>query len=314
MDTEWIAVDWGTSQLRVWIMSSDNQVLHKASSDQGMSSLNRDQYESTLLDLVQDWLPDERATPVLVCGMAGSREGWKQAHYLPTPIKLPQQLSMVQVDIEDPRISVQIVPGIKQTSQANVMRGEETQINGFLVQHSDYSGVLVLPGTHTKWVELMSGSLTQFSTAMTGELYEIMSRYSILRYSVATSEWHQQSFDDAFKHAIEYPEGTATRLFELRADSLLNGRSPEQTNASLSAELIAMEFNAIREIFLPQDVKQIDIIGNSHLSKLYLRALELSGYSASAHSGEDLVLAGLGAVFDLLRPSLKLQEKIQCGN
>ena len=281
-------------------MSSDNRVVHKADSNQGMGKLKRDQYESTLLDLVQEWLTPARVTPVIVCGMAGSQEGWKQAQYLSAPIKLPQQLSMVQVDTDDSRISVHIVPGIKQLPQANVMRGEETQITGFLARYSDFSGVLVLPGTHTKWVELVSGSLKQFSTVMTGELYELISRHSILRYSVAVNEWHQASFEQVFQHAIEHPDGFGARLFELRAISLLTDKPAKEINACLSAELIAMEFSAIRQRFLKRGEREFVIIGNSHLSKLYLRALQLAGFAATAHSGEDLVLAGLCAAYKQL--------------
>lgn len=79
---DWIADDWGTSHLRVWGLKGE-RVLHHAASDQGMGSLTRDGFEPALLALVADWLPEAQITPVLICGMAGSRQGWDGVLCLP---------------------------------------------------------------------------------------------------------------------------------------------------------------------------------------------------------------------------------------
>nr|CAA6823877.1 MAG: 2-dehydro-3-deoxygalactonokinase (EC [uncultured Thiotrichaceae bacterium] len=297
INPDWIAVDWGTSQLRVWGMSADNQVLAKADSDRGMSKLTSKQYESTLLDLIEGWLVDGETIPVLVCGMAGSREGWRQADYMPTPVKLPQQLSLVQVKTADPRIAVQIVPGIMQEQPADVMRGEETQMSGFLSENPDFSGILVLPGTHTKWVELEQGTLKRFSTVMTGELFATISHHSIIRFAVEGGELSLDAFDETFNTALKHPGGFSERLFSLRANTLLNNQPADTSFSSLSAELIALEINAAEHRFAPLQEKQLLIIGNDHLAELYQHALKLCGYKATSSSGEDLVLAGLHSVY-----------------
>ena len=81
---DWIAVDWGTSALRVWAMW-DDRILTEASSDQGMGRLTPDQFEPALLHLIGDWLEPGRVCPVLAAGMVGARQGWIEAPYRPVP-------------------------------------------------------------------------------------------------------------------------------------------------------------------------------------------------------------------------------------
>src|ERR1700681_4937211 len=77
----WIAVDWGTSNLRAWGIGADGEVVAEASSDQGMGKLERSGFEPALLDLIGDWLPQGRQTLVIACGMVGARQGWIEVRY-----------------------------------------------------------------------------------------------------------------------------------------------------------------------------------------------------------------------------------------
>ncbi|MEO8531980.1 MAG: 2-dehydro-3-deoxygalactonokinase, partial [Deltaproteobacteria bacterium] len=154
MICDWIAVDWGTSSLRCWAMSADGQILAEASSDQGMGVLKPDAFEGALLALVGDWL--DRAVPVIACGMVGARQGWVEAAYRTVPAT-PIGLPMTRPKVNDLRLSVYIVPGLSQAKPADVMRGEETQIAGFLALNKDFDGVIALPGTHTKWARVIGG-------------------------------------------------------------------------------------------------------------------------------------------------------------
>ena len=80
---DWIAVDWGTSNMRAWAISASGSILAEAASDQGMSKLTRDGFEPALLSAVGDWITGP--TTVVACGMVGSRQGWVEAPYAAVP-------------------------------------------------------------------------------------------------------------------------------------------------------------------------------------------------------------------------------------
>lgn len=294
----WVAVDWGTTKCRLWLMSADNQVLAHDANAHGMNILKHaNDYEPLLLTWISEWLANDSVLPIYICGMAGSREGWQEAAYLTTPIKLAEQLNPCHVKTNDRRIAVYIVPGIKQNSPANVMRGEETQINGFLSEHNHYNGLIILPGTHTKWVEVVDGKVAQFSTAMTGELFDLLQTQSILRFSTEQADWHETSFIETFKNAIASPLNFSERLFAIRARHLLENSDKAKAYASLSAELIALECSGMQHRFAHSMKQHCVIIGNDQLSQIYQLAMQLQNYQAEIYVGDTAVINGLFAIY-----------------
>ena len=240
----WIAADWGTSTLRVWAMNADGQHLAEASSNQGMAALTPELYEPALLALVSDWLPEGQTTPVIACGMVGARQGWIEAAYTATPCPPLAAAHCITAPTNDPRLAVRIIPGLKQLTPPDVMRGEETQIAGFLASHPDFAGTVCLPGTHTKWVDLAGGRVQSFRTMMTGEVFALLSQQSVLKHSLADG-WDDAAFAKAFDTAITEPETLASRLFSLRAASLVGEPNPVAARATLSGWLIGAEFAAV---------------------------------------------------------------------
>ena len=73
-EVEWIAVDWGTSNLRAWAMRSDSP-LGMVSAPTGMAALAREAFEPALLAAIGPWLADARRLPVVAGGMVGARQG-----------------------------------------------------------------------------------------------------------------------------------------------------------------------------------------------------------------------------------------------
>lgn len=116
MKTDWIAVDWGTSNLRAWALG-DGAILDHASSGEGMGTLSRDDYEPALLRLINGWLPRGKVTEVIACGMVGSRQGWVEAPYRAVPCTPLDHGGLMPVPTRDPRLSVRIVPGLKQAAR-----------------------------------------------------------------------------------------------------------------------------------------------------------------------------------------------------
>ncbi len=288
---DWIAVDWGTSNLRVWAMAQD-AILAEATSDEGMGRLTQAEFEPALLRLISPWL-GAGVTPIIACGMVGSRQGWLEAGYRSVPCPPVDGAGMAQVPVSDPRISVHIAPGLKQLKPADVMRGEETQIAGALALNPGFDGVICLPGTHSKWAHISAGEVVSFQTFMTGELFDLISNQSVLRHGMAGGGWVDTAFDTALSDALSRPERIGAALFSLRAEGLIANLTPAAARARLSGLLIGVELAASRPYWLGQAVT---LIGSSTLARVYARALKLQGAEARILPGPECTLAGLASL------------------
>ncbi len=292
---DWIAVDWGTSNMRAWAMSASGTVLAEATSEQGMGQLSRDAFEPALLAVVREWI--DGPTTVIACGMVGSRQGWVEAPYATVPCgTLPEGL--VRAPTGHPDLNVYVIPGIKQTNPADVMRGEETQISGFLARNPGWDGVICLPGTHTKWVHVSAGEVVSFQTFMTGELFDTISKQTVLRHSIAADGWDDAAFVEGLAQGLSRPERLAARLFSLRAKGLLDGMSGTAARAALSGLLIGAELAAAKPYWLGQ---QIAVIGDSGLAKLYVDALATQAAPATLVNAPAVTLAGLTVAYKRLK-------------
>ena len=292
---DWIAVDWGTSNVRAWAMSGSGVVLAEATSDKGMGELTRDEFEPELIRTIGDWL--HGPITIVACGMVGSRQGWVEAPYAAVPCPpLPEGFARPKVENAD--LQVHVIPGIKQADPADVMRGEETQIAGFLARNKNWDGVICLPGTHTKWVHVSADEVVSFQTFMTGELFATISENTVLRHSIASDGWDDDAFSNAIEEAMARPERLAGRLFSLRAEGLLNDLSGSAARARLSGLLIGAELAAAKPYWLGQ---QIAVIGAGGISKLYVDALAAQHAPATQVQANAITLAGLTAAYQRLK-------------
>lgn len=290
----WIAVDWGTTHLRAWGIGRNGAVLAEAASDDGMGRLRPEEFEPALLALVGGWCAGP--TEILACGMVGSRQGWVEAPYRAVPCAALGG-TLARPATADPRIAVHVVPGLKQTDPPDVMRGEETQIAGFLATHPRFDGVLCLPGTHTKWAHVSAGEVVSFSSYMTGEIYDLLAHASVLRHSVGPG-WDDAAFAEALSDTLCRPERLAARLFSIRAEGLVGQTSPDAAAARLSGLLIGAELAGARPYWLGRPVA---IVGSARLVEIYATALEAQGAAALRADGRAMTLAGLAAARALLK-------------
>lgn len=299
---DWIAVDWGTSNLRVWMMGRDDLPFAQDSSDKGMAGLTRDAFEPALLELISPYLAPDRVTPVICAGMVGAREGWLEAPYVATPCAPPNGAEAISAPNTDPRLSVHILPGVKQMSPPDVMRGEETQIAGVLHRQPEFDGILCLPGTHTKWVHISAGEIVSFQTCMTGEMFGLLSEQSVLRHSVDSADWDQDSFLTGVTNAMDRPQNFAAQLFGMRAAGLLLGTPADAGRARLSGLLVGLELAGTRPYWLGRHVA---ILGADAVAGYYHAALASQGIQAEMLESADLTLAGLTSAYNLQTGGLK---------
>lgn len=291
---DWIAVDWGTSNLRAYAMQGAT-VLERKQSDQGMGGLTRDAFETVLQNLIDPWI-SKRALPVIACGMVGSRQGWVEAPYRSVPCA-PLGGDAVRAPTKH-GLSVHVIAGLSQARPPDVMRGEETQIAGVLALNPGWDGVVCLPGTHTKWAEVSAGEVVSFQTFMTGELFALLGEKSVLRHTVSASGWSDAEFVAAVDDALSKPERLAARLFRLRADGLLHETAAESARAALSGYLIGAELAAARPYWLGQNIA---ILGAESQARAYQTALSAQGVSALLIDNERATLAGLTAAHRALK-------------
>lgn len=296
-----IAVDWGTSRMRLWVLGKEGEVLAARNSDEGLEGVRTDGFARTL-ERHLEALGVAREVPVIVCGMAGSRQGWIEAPYAPVPTGL-DDLPPLAVKAPDTARDVRILPGICEAApdRADVMRGEETQLAGLGLYKGRH--LVAMPGTHSKWVLVDDGIVTQFSTYMTGELFAQLSQHSILRHSVTGAGSfgpdHLQ-FVAAVRQMNEQPAGLSGALFSVRANSLVHGADATASAARLSGLLIGAEIGAARRAVGDAPVV---LVGAGTLGKLYEAALVLAGMRFTVTDGEALSRAGLFAAAKALWPT-----------
>ncbi|WP_300556355.1 2-dehydro-3-deoxygalactonokinase [Limnohabitans sp. Rim8] len=288
-----IAIDWGTSSLRGAQLGANGQVLESREFPRGILTVPPGQFETVLHELFGDWLKIPHAL-CLISGMAGSRQGWQEAPYCPCPAGFAE-LSQHLLWLQPGRIA--LVPGLSCSSTdalntPDVMRGEEVQIFGALQLAGRDRATLVLPGTHSKWVQVQGGHVAQFQTFMTGEVYALMSQHSILGKTMDL----QGAFEaTVFLQGIDQSQRASSvlhHLFAVRTLGLFERLSAAQLPSYLSGLLIGEE---LRTQNVSNHAEPLILIGSEALTMRYTLALQ--HLRIPCHSwGAEATWAGLFAL------------------
>lgn len=288
-----VAVDWGTSSFRLWLVDHAGQVLTERRSDEGMMAAAKAGFAAVLQShLAAIEAPNH--LPILVCGMAGARTGWVEAGYVDTPAPLAALLKQA-VRVPGEARDIRILPGIAQrdTKAPDVMRGEETQLLGALGLDAMGEALVCMPGTHSKWVRVKDGTVEHFSTFMTGELFSVVSRETILSLAVAGADDSEDvaSFKAAVKAGYEAPAFAANLLFGARSRQLLFGGTPAAARETLSGTLIGVELAAGLSGALPE--AGIRLIASGRLAMLYRLAFDALSVAVNPIDADEAVRRGL---------------------
>lgn len=285
-----IAIDWGTSNLRLWVLSHQGDILAHKTSDQGMSQLCQADYPVVFEGLIADLsLPDK--LPVLICGMAGAASGWQEAGYAPVPIHLSELASHV-TKIEGQARDVRIIKGLSYQDQAmaDVMRGEETLLYGLSLK-GIAAELICLPGTHAKWVHMQEGQVTHFATTMTGELFTLLSTQSVLSSAlgnITSDDDHKKAFYKGLNDIAEQPDSLTKLLFSVRAKGLLSKGSLQASTAYLSGLLIGSE------IISNKATKQsVALVSSGKMANLYKDAFAHFKIATHLIDAQEVAIAGL---------------------
>jgi 2-dehydro-3-deoxygalactonokinase len=282
-----VAVDWGTSSLRGAWLDGHGEVRDERSFPRGILSVETDGFAGVFEDAFGDWTRDTGLA--LVSGMAGSRQGWVEAPYCSCPCGLAEMAASLAWAEPD---RVAIVPGVAcdREGTPDVMRGEETQVLGALDLLGLQDALLVLPGTHSKWVRAAAGRIEGFGTFMTGEVYGLLRRQSILARGMPD---HEPALDEeAFARGLWQARHSASFLqsaFSARTLGLFGRLEPEALPSYLSGLAIGDELRAQGTTLAPEVV----VVGDPQLVRRYAIALAAWGVRSVRSVGSEAAWRGL---------------------
>lgn len=247
MTTNMIALDWGTSRLRAYLIAPSGDVLGRRSLDAGVSTVAAGEFPDVFDRVAGDWRGAYPDAAILMAGMVGSRNGWREAAYVGCPAgpgDLVEALLRVDLGTGKPLL---IVPGVSVDSgHLDVMRGEETLALGAGMR----DGLVCLPGTHSKWVEMREGRIQRFATFMTGEIYGLLRHQSLLSRLAEAPAADDESVGIARGlAAATLPAGLLNAAFLARSEVLAGRLPPGAVGPYLSALLIGFEIAGAQALF-----------------------------------------------------------------
>ena len=305
-----IAGDWGTSNLRLYLCQfrdSGLSLVIDTRSGPGVSQVEGD-FESTFFQLVGDWIAERGAMPVLLSGMVGSTIGWHEAPYLQCPVNVGQ-IAEGRLAFEARGLQFSIVSGLKVINplgSADVMRGEELQLLGWMQsnkQASDSARLFALPGTHNKWGLLKGGKIETFITALTGELFALLQKHSILIADRDSKDFNPDSFLAGVQAIEQLGEAQLLHaLFATRSRQVLGELSAKDASSYLSGLLVGADVIGATNLFKSYEpgTDSVTLIGDSRLSEYYRLVLERQGIAVETSDTTQIAIAGYEAIYNYL--------------
>lgn len=268
---DWIAAEWGAAHLRIWQMAGDGTVLATAESGEGYE--HRDAPGPALRRLLPDL---DASVPVLVSG----------ASPLPSPAVPCTPPGAAQARDED---GLRLLPGVAQQSPADLLRGEEVRVAGFLALNPRFDGVICLPGAQSRWVHVSAGEIVSFRSFLTGMLFS-----GLPGLAVPQAGWDEPALVAAVERAMGRPAGFAGDLATVLAEMRLKGLPAGAASSQALGLLIGLELAAAKPYWLGQNVA---LVGEGALVAPYRAALTAQHVPVVQADGVRMALEGLKAAW-----------------
>ena len=287
-----IAVDWGTTNRRAYLIGPDRRCSNDMEDDRGVIAIPRGEFAGAVEDIRRK-LGD---APLLLAGMAGSTRGWRDAPYLPCPIGL-EELFAGLVWAEPGRAA--IVPGACYLGEerVDIMRGEEVQILGAAASGLIPADCMVChPGTHNKWIQVRGGRIESFRTVMTGEVYNLLRNGSILSEHLQGEVKANEAFLQGVRRGFA-ADVLTSEIFSVRARALLGRLAPEDSAPFASGLLIGADVGSAAGTLADE---QIYVMGSPNLTALYAAALREAGHEPREIDGEGAFIAGATSIAEMI--------------
>ncbi len=282
-----IAIDWGTTNRRIYVLTADGAVLDTVRDDRGVLAMAPGDYPNEIAAIRVRF----GALPIIAAGMVGSTRGWREAAYVPAPADLP---TLAGAATRVPELDVTIVPGVSllTDTRADVMRGEEVQVLGAVAAGlAPADALFAQPGTHNKWVRVTGGRITDFATTMTGELFALVKGHGILAGMLDGPVADGPAFRDGLSRGAGACDLTAA-LFGVRASVLLGRIAADDAASYASGLLIGSDIGAVPDMA----GQTVHLLSSGLLADLYTIGIETRGGTVVALDSHAGFLAGLHAI------------------
>lgn len=285
-----IALDWGTSSLRAFLFNRAGGVIGFREGPLGIMQVRDGDFAGAFAELCADWVIASPSLPLLASGMIGSPQGLRQVSYVDGPASLDALARGIEA-APLAGTTLHIVPGVAiRGERPDVMRGEETQVFGALALRPECEAhaLFVMPGTHCKWVTVREGRIHSFQTFMTGEVFAVMRRHSILGRFEPSRNPSEAAFLRGVEAARRSEGGVAPLLFSARSLVLTGALESGDSLEYLSGLLIGDEVRCA----IAGAPDRLGLIGDTALCQRYARAIAAIG-RAQAEEIEGATQAGL---------------------
>lgn len=285
-----IVVDWGTTNIRTYLVDDNGNIAKSRSAPRGVHNCNGN-YSEVLREFCGDWQSRWPQIPAYLCGMIGSRTGWCEAPYISSPAGADTLCrGLVAVPGES---NVFVVPGMRcitPTGTPDVMRGEESQVLGALVETGLQNALIILPGTHSKWVRVSDGHIHEFATFFTGEMYSLLHQHSSIGAVLDKKQRNSESFRKGLSQSVG-PGGLLNQIFSARARTLCEDIDGQSMSDYLSGILIGSEFIHGQQLFASKG--ELLLVGDHRLATLYQLAARNFGLTLRALDPAAAIVKGV---------------------
>ncbi|TPW32465.1 2-dehydro-3-deoxygalactonokinase [Martelella alba] len=295
------AVEWGLTAFRAWLMEADGTVVSQRQASESLAAVKSEGFAEALESNLAA-LAVPRNVPVVICGMAGAKQGWQEV----PPVTLPMRLDSLPshaMRIDGLARDVRILPALAQRgADSDFMRGEETLLFGLFAGQPQVSARVCIPGRFSRWVGLEAGAVTRIATHMTGEMFSVLQRSSVLSPILRGAEMlDETAFLDAVERSFQAPALYLNAAHAIRARNLLEGIAPERAEAELFGLLVGTELAGGLSVFAGEG--PVWLIASGQLCEFYEHAFQRLGQSCMVHDATAAAREGLAAaasqLFDL---------------
>ncbi|HEY4079738.1 MAG TPA: 2-dehydro-3-deoxygalactonokinase [Burkholderiaceae bacterium] len=275
-----VGINWGSSNFRAYRIDAQGQLVDEFSKAAGVATLKREGMIELMRELQARW---PAAARVYASGMIGSNIGWCEAPYASAPARLEDvHQALVRTMIAETEVF--IVPGVSCRRAfddgPDVMRGEEMELFGFAVAHPGWSGLIALPGTHTKWARFEDGRIVDFFTSMSGEMFDRLTAAGLLASIVEGPAVDGAAFHEGVLTGRQRQLGLSTALFGARARVMQSRLARSDAASYLRGLLIGSEIADALAILPDLTRVAVPLVGNGPLCQLYASALNSVGINS----------------------------------
>lgn len=286
---DWIAVDWRTAEVRVWIMGSEGMV-ERLIVNRGAAGLDGSGYEAALGSLIAAYLDDDDATDILITGEPAAPGRWADAPARAVPCTPPGGPDCVAAPVHDPRLNIRLVTGVMQRTPAGLMQADALRISGLLGKDSDFDGVICLAGARSHWVQVSAGEIVSFQGFLTMDM--AMAICGALELSIAGHR-PGEGFDAMVEDVMARPQALAQKIGSIEAQKRLSGAGDADLADGIFGAYLGAELAATKPYWLGQ---RVALIGSEDMVALYHPALEAQGIVPEVYDEEALLISGFQAL------------------